>query len=515
MEEWNSAFAKIEKDQLFYIFEVLILSYDALKQDEKNLFLDIVCFFKGEDLDFVKRIANACGFSADRGIRSLTEKSLVTISNNIIEVHASLQDMVEEIIGHRHQEPGQRSRLWDPEQVHHIFKYNSGTEAVEGIFLDLSKVKDIELRPEAFTRMSNLRLLKLYAPSYHESCKLEKLVELHMPYSNIEELWKGIQGLPRSIHMLNALTYLSLDDCSKFEELPEIFESMARLKSLRLRGTAIQELPLSISHLVGLKTLSLDMCRNLKFLPDINSTLKWLETLSLSGCEKIEKLPRVAGLSSLVELNLSGCCNLLQIPTDIGSLASLSNLSLKGSKIVKIPASIKNLSRLYRLDLTDCTGLEFLPELPPFLQYLYATNCISLEIVSSSKVVLTSHNVTEDRRNNLDNIQLFDFTGCLDLDQESCKNIVVDAQIRIHHMAKLSRKLSRSVTVCFPGNEIPDFFVHRTDGSFISMKLSPGWCNDRFLGFALCVVAEFKGRALEDFRLQCGLKVNNGNIRKQ
>ncbi|KAJ7951584.1 Disease resistance protein (TIR-NBS-LRR class) family [Quillaja saponaria] len=657
MEEWESAFGKIENGQLYYIYQVLVLSYDALNQNDKNLFLDVTCFFKGEELEFVKRISNACGFSADRGIPRLMEKSLVTISNNIIEVYASLQDMVEEIIGRNIQEPGERSRLWDPEHVDHIFRCNSGTEAVEGIFLDMSKVKEIELSPEAFTRMSKLRLLKFYVPAYHDSSKLclpwgldylprelrylhwhgyplkslpsrfcpEKLVELHMPHSNVEELWEGIQSLPflyyidlshsrnliaipdfsqapslqsinlefctsllqvhpsiqylvklrhlnlqccenllslpshikltslevldlqhcsnlqmfpviegdmenlvslalggceslkclpSSIHMLKALTILSLDDCSKLEELPEIFESMARLKSLCLRGTAIKKLPSSISHLVGLKTLSLDMCRNLKFLPEINNTLKWLETLSLSNCEKIENLPRLAGLSSLVELNLSGCCNLLQILEDIGSLSSLSNFSVKGSKIMSIPASIKNLHRLYRLDLTDCSRLEFLPELSPVLQYLYATNCVSLGKVSGSKVVLNSRNITEDTGNNHDNVQLFDFTGCLELDQESCSNIMVDAQIRIRHMAKLSRKLSPSLTICFPGNEIPDLFSHRAEGSCLTMKVSPGWCNDRFLGFALCVVTEFKGRALVDFRLQCGLKINDGNIRK-
>ncbi|KAJ7982643.1 putative disease resistance protein (TIR-NBS-LRR class) [Quillaja saponaria] len=659
MEEWKSAIEKMENGTSFEMLDVLKPSYDELEDHERNLFLDIACFFNGEDLDFVKRILDACGYYADIGIFILMTKSLVNISNNIIEVHASLRDMAQETIRRQHlKEPGKRSRLWDPEQVLQIFRCNSGTNAVECIFLDMSKVKEMELSTEALAGMSKLRLLKFYvASSYHESCKLylpqgleylphelrylhwhgyplkslpyrfspNKLVELHLPYSKVQKLWEGIhllphlykidlsysrqligipdfsqapklqsinlefcaclvevhasieyldklrhlnlkwcenlrhlpsqinlpslevldlrhcsslqvfpvvvgnmenlvslildgckslKTLPSSIHKLKALTNLSLDDCSKLEELPDIFGSMVSLKSLRLKGTVMKELPLSFSHLVGLKNLSLDICKNIKFLPDFISSLKWFKSLSLSGCEKFEKLPCLAGLSSVVELNLSGCCNLLEIPEDIGCLTSLSNLSLNGSKIVNIPSSIKRLTQLYRLDLTDCTSLEFLPELPPFLQYLYATNCISLEMVSSSKVVLTSRNLNEDTGNSLDNIQLFDFTGCLELDQESCSNIMVDAQIRIQHMAKLSRKLSPSVTICFPGNEIPDLFVHRTEGSCLSMKLSSGWCNDRFLGFALCVVSEFKGRALEDFRLQCGLKINDGCIQK-
>ncbi|KAJ7951589.1 TIR-NBS-LRR resistance protein [Quillaja saponaria] len=331
---------------------------------------------------------------------------------------------------------------------------------------------------------------------------MENLVSLYL------DGCESLKNLPSSIHLLEALTNLSVNDCSRLEELPEIFESMGRLKSLWLNATAMKELPSLISHLVGLKTLSLDMCKNLKFLPNI-SALKCLETLSLSECGQIEKVPCLAGLSSLVELNLSSCCNLLQIPEDIGFLSLLCNLSLKRSKIVSIPASIKNLSELYHLDLTDCASLELLPELPPFLHYLYATNCVSL-----SKVELASRNLIEDGWNKPDNVQVFDFSGCLELDPESCSCIMADAQIRIQHMAKLARKQSPSVTICFPGNEIPDLFAHRTEGSCLTMKLSSGWCNDRFLGFALCVVAEIKGRALEDFRLQCGLKINDGNFQK-
>lgn len=46
----------------------LILSFDALSDDnEKDLFLDIACFFVGEDTDYVVKILNGCGLSADIG----------------------------------------------------------------------------------------------------------------------------------------------------------------------------------------------------------------------------------------------------------------------------------------------------------------------------------------------------------------------------------------------------------------------------------------------------------------
>lgn len=101
-----------------------------------------------------------------------------------------------------------------------------GTEAVEGLFLDMSKITDLELSSEAFTSMHNLKYLKFYVsdwrigagnvPKVHLPRGLEylsddlrylywhgyplkalppnfnpkNLVELHMPHSNVERLPK-------------------------------------------------------------------------------------------------------------------------------------------------------------------------------------------------------------------------------------------------------------------------------------------------------------------------------------
>ena len=50
------------------IQSVLKISFDRLDDVEKEIFLDIVCFFKGKDKDFVSRILNGCYFYAERGI---------------------------------------------------------------------------------------------------------------------------------------------------------------------------------------------------------------------------------------------------------------------------------------------------------------------------------------------------------------------------------------------------------------------------------------------------------------
>ncbi|KAF3945966.1 hypothetical protein CMV_027712 [Castanea mollissima] len=58
-------------------------------------------------------------------------------------------------------EPGGRSRLWIYKDVIHVLKNNTGTEVVEGIMLNLPIQKVEHLSAEAFSKMKNLRLLKI------------------------------------------------------------------------------------------------------------------------------------------------------------------------------------------------------------------------------------------------------------------------------------------------------------------------------------------------------------------
>jgi hypothetical protein len=101
-----------------------------------------------------------------------------------------------------------------------------GTHKVEGIILDLSQKGDLHVRADTFNMMTKLRFLRLYVPltkkrstviHHHEEmmslsdklrylewneCPLKSLphpfcakllVEIHLPHSNVEYLWHGMQ----------------------------------------------------------------------------------------------------------------------------------------------------------------------------------------------------------------------------------------------------------------------------------------------------------------------------------
>ncbi|KAG2667415.1 hypothetical protein I3760_15G113900 [Carya illinoinensis] len=160
LRQWKSALGKYRKTPNGNIQKVLQISYNGLDDNEKDMFLDIAFFFKGELLANVIKIFDNCGFSPDDGINRLLEKCLITVDNDTLRMHDVLQDMGREIV--RLQSPkelGKRSRLWFHEEVRHVLEESTGTNKVEGIVIDLPDGEDIiNLGSDAFVSMKGLRV---------------------------------------------------------------------------------------------------------------------------------------------------------------------------------------------------------------------------------------------------------------------------------------------------------------------------------------------------------------------
>ena len=126
-EEWRNQLDKLKSTPNMKIQEVLKVSYKGLDDKEKNIFLDIACFFKGEDKDYVMEILDGCGFFSLSGIRALIEKTLITISwNNKLMMHDLIQEMGREIVRQQSlEEPSKRSRLWFHEDIYDVLQKNT------------------------------------------------------------------------------------------------------------------------------------------------------------------------------------------------------------------------------------------------------------------------------------------------------------------------------------------------------------------------------------------------------
>ena len=124
IDEWNSALDKYERIPINKIQEVLKVSYDYLEEDEKNIFLDIACFFNKYKKSYINEMLYVRGFHPEDGIRVLIDKSLMKIdSNGCVRMHGLVQDMGREIVRCESTfEPGERSRLWFDEDIIHVLQ---------------------------------------------------------------------------------------------------------------------------------------------------------------------------------------------------------------------------------------------------------------------------------------------------------------------------------------------------------------------------------------------------------
>jgi hypothetical protein len=109
------------------ILDTLQISFDGLEETEKKIFLDIACFFKGNDRDHIAKMGDSCGVYPDIGIRVFIDKSLITVSNNnTLWMHDLLQQMGWKLVRQESpEEPGKRRRLWPYKDIDHVLTKNT------------------------------------------------------------------------------------------------------------------------------------------------------------------------------------------------------------------------------------------------------------------------------------------------------------------------------------------------------------------------------------------------------
>ncbi|KAJ0020695.1 hypothetical protein Pint_31061 [Pistacia integerrima] len=382
--EWESAFYNLKMLCDPQIYDVLKISYEGLSWKEKNIFLDIACFFKGGDKDYVAELLDG-HYSFDFGLSSLVHKSLVTISGNKLQMHDLLQEMGRDIVYQKSiTEPGKRSRLWDHEDVYHILKNNKGTDLVEGIFLNMSKIRDLRLSSRAFANMCNLRLIKFYNHALYEESVDNSKVKLHGGLKYLSDklrylYWAGYptKTLPSKFTPEN-LVELKLP-CSNLKKLWKGTKHAFKLKSIDLhKSKNLIKMP-DLSEAPQLEIINLEECRSLVEVPSSIQHLGKLSFLCLRGCENLKSFPSNIHFASRTTLDLSFCINLIEFPQISGNI---EHLFLNGTAIEEVPSSIECLSELVLLDLTKCTRLKRISTSIcklKFLHVLYLLNCSELE----------------------------------------------------------------------------------------------------------------------------------------
>ncbi|ESQ50955.1 hypothetical protein EUTSA_v10022545mg [Eutrema salsugineum] len=434
--EWSVELQRLRSRLDGKIESILKFSYDALCDEDKDLFLHIACFFNYQEVEkVVEHLAKSFfHVSVRQRLHILAEKSLIYIDEGMIEMHSLLAQLGKEIVCKQCvRDPGRRRFLVDAQDICEVL-----TDYTTEINLRFEESK-LNISETIFEEMSNLQFLRLrndvgppnilFFPgclSYISpklrlldwkyslmTClpfigNLEFLVELRMDHSKFEKLWDEIKPL-------RYLKWMDLSHSKNLKKLPNILTTPS-LKELYLTNcSSLVELPSSIGNATNLRDLDLTQCSNLVELPSSIGNATNLRNLYLSGCSSLIELPSsignatnlrnlyFSGCSSL-DLDLSECSSLVELPSSIWNATKLQYLYLRQClRLVELPSSIGKASNLQTLDLSGCSAI-----LPSSIGN--TTNLRKLNLCGCSNLVELPSSIT-----NATNLQNLNLCGCSSL----------------------------------------------------------------------------------------------------
>ncbi|XP_016572551.2 TMV resistance protein N [Capsicum annuum] len=366
LTQWRRIVDKIKDKSTSEIVEKLKISYDGLEPEEKKMFLDMACFFRGYLKTHVRRILDSYNIGAEYGLDVLIDKSLVFISgDDRLEMHDLIEDMGRYVVKKIQKDLGEPSRIWDVEDFEEVMLNNTETKSMESIWLHDDSIKKLRLSKQVMKNMERLKILHINEFDTHDA----------------------IEYLPNSLCWIEIFGY-------PWESLPEDFEPKT-LVHLELREGLLRHLWFETKHFPCLRRLDLSSSQNLMQTPDFSGmpnlehldlgrckslkevhhslgNCRKLIRLDLYGCESLERFPRVSG-ESLEYLNLEDCSSLEIFPEVMGNVKPSSIQYLTHMKkgelhlcnmknLVALPSSICKLKCLVKMDVSFCSKFESLPE---------------------------------------------------------------------------------------------------------------------------------------------------------
>ncbi|XP_056173305.1 disease resistance protein RUN1-like [Syzygium oleosum] len=396
---WRDTINKLQKVPHKKVREKLRISYEALEHGQKQIFLDIACFFIGTDGRIASYMWDTCGFFPYEGIEVLRFMSLIKVGDDHeLRMHDQLRDLGREIVREENQqEPQYRSRLWDSQEVLKVLKRNKGTEKIQAIYLSkgtsecsgkIADQDDIHTG-EQFKNLTSLRFLQVSGAHFSGDFKnsteelrwlrwwncpstfeannfhVRELVVLDLLRSKISDEWRGWS----SIMMANKLKFLDLTECLSLKGT-FFLSAFTNLEVLILHGCEeLEQIDSSIGDMKSLVRLDLGFCRMLKELPAEMGKLEALQQLFLEYCPKISIVPDSIGALQNLEILDMRRSGIKELPDSIGALQNLKILEIGETTIKELPESIGALRNLEILKIND-TQLKELPESIGALQNL-------------------------------------------------------------------------------------------------------------------------------------------------
>ncbi|CAI0442626.1 unnamed protein product [Linum tenue] len=401
---WEEKLEELKESPFTGVHEILKISYNDLTPTEKEIFLDIACFFIGETKECPFYMWNECKFYPESGISNLILKSLIKINKRSeFWMHDHIRDLGRAIVYEENiRQPWKRSRIWSNEDALDMLENGKGSAAVQVLRINMEDRGNLELTEKDFNKLSGIRFLDVWGGgltgdfskmlpniqwlqlgschSIPTDINLKKLVILSLEHSNVWDYWRGWKRIKESkklkvvnlrwcddlvkapdLSFSGSLEVINLDVCCDMGGELHI-SNFKKLKLLRLSGSKITELKGDIQMLQDLKEIDASRSKLTKVeVPALPTSLKQL-TLSSP------RVPNLLELKDLEVLCFQNCYNGPQIPGDIGlQLPKLKKLNVDscatsssngmGVSATQLPSSLNSLV------VRSCQKLERLPNL--------------------------------------------------------------------------------------------------------------------------------------------------------
>ncbi|XP_048133570.1 disease resistance protein RUN1-like isoform X2 [Rhodamnia argentea] len=418
--------------------KVLMISYNGLKRKEdKEVFLDIACFFTNEEQTYPVIMWDGCVCCPHTAIRVLQQRSLIKIMGKKIWMHDQVRDLGRHIVLEEY--TPKFSRVWKHDDVVELLKRKQINEDVEAISLTSSgnghnlvdeelaalpklrflQAKGLDFSGDFKNHLSMLRWLSwqtrgttFKAQNFHFS----RLLVLDLSNSNIEDGWNGWTQMK-----MNMLKVLDLTGCVWLNTTPDFSNFMSLEKLILARCVKLTTIHSSIGKLIHLKTLNIKGCSSLGELPGEIGSLQSLTEIVMPQNIRPFKLPETFGsLHSLSRLILDEHPGISQLPNSIGGLVKVKHLSLRRCVgITKLPSSIGKMKCLEELDLSK-SGIVELPD--------------SIGCLKKLKVIRVSYTVIRKFPCTIGHVEMLEelhAKKCLDLTDENLEEIRKLSHLRI------------------------------------------------------------------------------------
>lgn len=355
---WKEALDKLKEIPHEDVQKKLMISYEALNNHQREIFLDVACFLINEDMTNAIYMWSDCRFYPNLEIDILISMSLIKIKDdNRFWMHDQLRILGQNIVRQgSSKDLGKRSRLWTSEEDLDFVRTKERKENVEA--LDLQGISSyIFISNEEIERFESLRFLRLSKGSFLGDfiVSLPKLRWMSWSFP-----------LPdctaTSMHLKNLVVLELFDNhFADDSKVWDIIKMATKLKSLALvRCHHLTRTP-DLSKCLALERLTFDQCRRLKEIDNSITKLTCLLDLNITHCELLEQVPEeIRGLVKLERFSLKSCYEVHGLPTSIGDLASLRKLDLSKTGITSLPDSIGKLRCLSDLNLLG-SGITQIP----------------------------------------------------------------------------------------------------------------------------------------------------------